>query len=62
MIFPREPITTWLDDVCSHCSDCGWSDFPEQAPDNVCPDCGGKVIPPTDEDEAIDVEAEPLSD
>jgi len=48
-------ITTWLDDACSHCPECGWSDFLEHAVNNECPDCGGKVTPPND-DEPIEVE------
>jgi hypothetical protein len=49
----HESITTWLDDVCSHCPDCGWSDFPDNAPNNECPDCGARVTTPApDESEA----------
>jgi len=54
-------LTEWLDEVCSHCNDadCGWSDFPHHAPNNICPECGGEVTPPND-DEPIEVETTEL--
>jgi hypothetical protein len=48
-IINQTPITSWLDEACSRCPRCGWSDFPEEAANGECPDCGAIVIPPNDE-------------
>ncbi len=47
-IQPEPLISSWLDDACSHCPACEWSDFPNLAPDNICPCCGAIVTPPID--------------